>query len=128
MYDPFHQTYQLTKLRESFDLADLRTSTIYDRLGETSQRIVDLLLLNRSVFASELQLQTKEIEGVIVNQHAQTRAMIMEVVQKHDIKQSTSASYIRSMSSATESAFATTNEPECSLRKTLLDSLDFSSQ
>ncbi|MCJ1354596.1 MAG: hypothetical protein MMC33_004585 [Icmadophila ericetorum] len=102
----------LISIKESFDLADLRTSTIYDRLGETSQRIVDFLLLNRSVFASELQLQTKEIEGVIVNQHAQTRAMTMEVVQKHDIKQSTSASYIRSMSSATESAFATTNEPD----------------
>ena len=82
--------------RRNVDLASFRASRNFYKLGEVSQRIVDLLLLNRSVFTSALQMHAKEIKGVIISEQAQTRAMILDLMQKKGIIQAISISYMQS--------------------------------
>ena len=82
--------------RRNIDLASFRASQNFYKLGEESQRIVDLLILNRCVFTSALEMHTKEIKGVIISEQAQTRAMILDLMQKKGISPATSASYMQS--------------------------------
>ena len=112
------------RVRRSIDLANLRASQNFYKLDEAAQRIVDLLLLNRSVFTSALKLHTKEIKGVIISEQAQTRAMILDLVQQKGISQAPSASYVQSLGGQ-EPAVMGLDEKETSIRKWILDSLGF---
>ena len=67
---------------------------------------------------------TKEIKGVIISEQAQTRAMILDLVQRKGISQATSASYVQSVGGQ-ESAIMGVDEKENSIRKWILDSLGF---
>lgn len=106
------------------DLANFRASQNFYKLDEAAQRVVDLLLLNRSVFTSALRMHTKEIKGVIISEQAQTRALILDLVQQKGISQATSASYVQSLGGQ-ESAMMGVNEKENSIRKWILGSLGF---
>lgn len=114
----------LVSMKRSIDLANFRASQNFYKLDEAAQRIVDLLLLNRSVFTSALRMHTKEIKGVIISEQAQTRAMILELVQQKGISQATSASYVQSLGGQ-EPALTGVDEKENSIRKWILDSLGF---
>lgn len=69
-------------------------------------------------------MHTKEIKGVIISEQAQTRAMILDLVQQKGISQATSASYVQSLGGQ-ESAMMGVDEKENSIRKWILDSLGF---
>ena len=69
-------------------------------------------------------MHTKEIKGVIINEQAQTRAMILELVQQKGVSQATSASYVQSLG-AQEPAMTGIDEKENGVRKWILDSLGF---
>ena len=69
-------------------------------------------------------MHTKEIKGVIINEQAQTRAMILDLVQQMGVSQATSASYMQSLG-AQEPAMPGIDEKENSIRKWILDSLGF---
>lgn len=69
-------------------------------------------------------MHTKEIKGVIINEQAQTRAMILELVQQKGVSQATSASYVQSLG-AQEPAMTKIDEKENSVRKWILDTLGF---
>ncbi|CAD6570296.1 MAG: hypothetical protein ASARMPRED_003641 [Alectoria sarmentosa] len=114
----------LVSIKRSIDLANFRASQNFYKLDEAAQRIVDLLLLNRSVFTSALRIHTKEIKGVIISEQAQTRAMILDLVQQKGISQATSASYVQSLDGQ-EPAMMGIDEKEHSVRRWLLDSLGF---
>ena len=85
---------------------------------------MDLLLLNRSIFTSAVRLQTKEIKGVIINEQAQTRAMILDLVQQMGVSQATSASYMQSLGNE-EATVMTVNERDKAIWGWVLDSLGF---
>ncbi|KAL9627737.1 MAG: hypothetical protein Q9164_007509, partial [Protoblastenia rupestris] len=114
----------LISMKRNVDLQSLRMSSDFYRLGEASQRIVDLLLLNRSIFTSELHVHTSEIKDVIVDEQARTRELILNLVQQKGIIQETSASYVQSTSSSgtTESCADGTDR---TIWSWLLDSLGF---
>lgn len=114
----------LVSMKRSIDLANFRASQNFYKLDEAAQRIVDLLLLNRSVFTSALQMHTKEIKGVIISEQAQTRAMILDLVQQKGISQATSASYVQTLGDQ-EPTMMGTDEKESSIGKWILDSLGF---
>ena len=69
-------------------------------------------------------MHTKEIKGVIISEQAQTRAMILDLVQQKGISQATSASYVQSLEGQ-EPAMIGIDEKENSIRKWILDSLGF---
>lgn len=69
-------------------------------------------------------MHTTEIKGVIISEQAQTRAMILDLVQQKGISQATSASYVQSLGGQ-ESAMMGVDEKEISIRKWILDSLGF---
>lgn len=69
-------------------------------------------------------MHTKEIKGVIISEQAQTRAMILDLVQQKGISQATSASYVQS-SEGQEPAIMGIDEKENSIRRWILDSLGF---
>lgn len=69
-------------------------------------------------------MHTKEIKGVIISEQAQTRAMILDLVQQKGISQATSASYVQSLGGQ-EPAILGIDEKEKSIRKWILDSLGF---
>ena len=85
---------------------------------------MDLLLLNRSIFASQLQTHTSEIKSAIIDEQIETRAMILDLVKNKGISQETSASYVQSTApNQIESPQA--GEARSSVWKWLLDSLGF---
>lgn len=117
-------TRELTNVRQRTDLASFRRSLDFERLGHTAQRIVDLLLLNRSIFVSELRMQTSEIKDVIAEEQAQTRTLIQELIQQTGISQATSASYVHSTTAVSTQRMH--HDPtEHEVWKWLLDSLAF---
>ena len=69
-------------------------------------------------------MHTQEIKGVIISEQAQTRAMILDLVQQKGISQATSASYVQSLGGQ-EPAMIGIDEKEDSIRKWILDSLGF---
>ena len=69
-------------------------------------------------------MHTKEIKGVIISEQAQTRAMILDLVQQKGISQATSASYVQSLGGQ-EPTMMGTDEKEINIRKWVLDSLGF---
>ncbi len=95
-----HPVYPLIEFRQTINLGFFRASGDFDRLGRASQRIVDLLLLNRSIFVSELRTQISDIKDVIAEEQAQTRTVIQELVLQRGITQAISASYVQSTTAA----------------------------
>lgn len=85
---------------------------------------MDLLLLNRSIFAAEVRAQASDIKNVIVDEGAQTRAMILDLVQQKGISQATSASYVQSTSTL-EVQGSWADGATNAIWKWLLDSLGF---
>lgn len=69
-------------------------------------------------------MHTKELKGVIISEQAQTRAMILDLVQQKGISQATSASYVQTLGGQ-ESAMMGVDDKELSIRKWILDSLGF---
>ena len=69
-------------------------------------------------------MHTKEIKGVIISEQAQTRAMILDLVQQKGISQATSASYVQTLGDQ-EPTMMGTDEKESSIGKWILDSLGF---
>lgn len=69
-------------------------------------------------------MHTKEIKGVIVSEQAQTRAMILDLVQQKGIRQATSASYVQSFGGQ-EPKLMDFDTKEDNIRKWILDSLGF---
>ncbi len=69
-------------------------------------------------------MHTKEIKGVIISEQAQTRAMILDLVQHKGISQATSASYVQSLGGQ-EPAELGIDGKELGIRKWILDSLGF---
>ncbi|KAL8835402.1 MAG: hypothetical protein Q9170_003330 [Blastenia crenularia] len=118
------ETTILISIKQSINLGFFRASADFDRLGRAAQRIVDLLLLNRSVFVSELHSHTSEIKDYIAEEQAQTRSLIQELARQKGISQATSASYFHPKSA--EIATATCHDDvEQEIWKSLLDSLAF---
>ena len=110
--------------RESINLSSLRASVDFDRLSQAARRIVDLLLLNRSIFISELRTHTLEIKDVIAKEQAETRTLIEELVQQKGISQATSASYVQS-TTASDTERICQDRREHDIWKWLLNSLAF---
>ena len=69
-------------------------------------------------------MHTKEIKGVIISEQAQTRAMILDLVQQKGVSQATSASYVQSLGGQEPAAMGI-DEHEHNTRKWILDSLGF---
>ena len=93
-------------------------------MGEVSQRIVDLLLLNRSIFTAEFRAYTDEVKDTIAAEQAQTRALIRNLVQQKGVNQATSASYVQSSGLvAFEPQWA--DQSQSAIQQMLLNSLSF---
>ena len=70
-------------------------------------------------------MHTKEIKGVIISEQAQTRAMILDLVQQKGISQATSASsYVQTLGVQAPAVMGI-DEKEASIRKWILHSLGF---
>ncbi|MCJ1477574.1 hypothetical protein MMC13_006247 [Lambiella insularis] len=111
---------------QTVDLTYYVTTSGFYRLDQSAQRIAELLLLNRDIFTSQQDLQTKELKGIIINEQAQTRAMILDLVQRKGISQATSASYVQSTELSAEAVNLGIDQTDRAIRKWLLDSLGFS--
>ncbi|KAL8824878.1 MAG: hypothetical protein Q9191_004758 [Dirinaria sp. TL-2023a] len=114
----------LVSMKRDIDLQTLRASQNFHKLNLAAQNIVDLLILNRSVFTTALQDHTKEIKGVIISEQAQTRAMILDLVQHKGLGQATSASFLQSTGN-NEPPVDVIHKTEARIARTLLDSLSF---
>ncbi|MCJ1243135.1 hypothetical protein MMC30_000332 [Trapelia coarctata] len=118
-------TVVLVSLKRNIDLVYYVTTQGFFRLDQASQRVVELLLLNRTIFTSEIRMQTREISGIIVSEQAQTRAMILDLIQQKGVSQVTSASYVQSTFMTAEATGSDVCEPDRSIRRCFLDSLGF---
>lgn len=115
----------LTTYRRNIDLQSFRTSDAFYRLNETAQNIVNLLLLNQSIFISELKAHTADIKDTIVDEQAQTRQLIWNLAQQRGTTQGMSASYIQ-LRSRPETKVDPVGGIEKAICRWLLDSLSFS--